>query len=108
MNFGVSAFHIQMDVRLQVDIEHVISSTLKSFNQVDILFNNAAIFEMSPLLESTRESYDRIFEVNVKGMFLMMQAVASKMVEQKINGKIINPFLTGRTPWRSTSLSLLC
>lgn len=90
MNFGVSAFHIQMDVRLQVDIEHVISSTLKSFNQVDILFNNAAIFEMSPLLESTRESYDRIFEVNVKGMFLMMQAVASKMVEQKINGKIIN------------------
>ena len=90
MNIGVSAFHIQMDVRLQVDIEHVISSTLKSFNQVDILFNNAAIFEMSPLLESTRESYDRIFEVNVKGMFLMMQAVASKMVEQKINGKIIN------------------
>ena len=87
---GGSAFHIQMDVRIQVDIEHVISSTLEEFSQVDILFNNAAIFEMAPLLESTRKSYDRIFEVNVKGMFFMMQAVASKMVEHKINGKIIN------------------
>ena len=89
-NIGGSAFHIQMDVRLQVDIEHVISSTLESFNQVDILFNNAAIFEMAPLLESTRESYDRIFEINVKGMFFMMQAAAAQMVNQKINGKIIN------------------
>ena len=45
---------------------------------------------MAPFFESTRESYNRIFEVNVKGMFFMMQAVASQMVDQKIKGKIIN------------------
>ena len=87
---GGSAFPIQMDVREQVDIDHTIRLTLKSFMQIDILFNNAAIFEMAPLLDSTRESYDRIFEVNVKGMFFMMQAAAAQMVNQKINGKIIN------------------
>ena len=87
---GGSAFPIQMDVREQVDIDHTVRLTLKSFMQIDILFNNAAIFEMAPLLDSTRESYDRIFEVNVKGMFFMMQAAAAQMVNQKINGKIIN------------------
>jgi D-sorbitol dehydrogenase (acceptor) len=89
-SFSGDVLNIEMDVREQSDIDKTINLTLKSFNKIDILFNNAGIFEMAPFFESTRESYGRIFEVNVKGMFFMMQAVASKMVEQKINGKIIN------------------
>ncbi len=87
---GGIALPIQIDLRNQEDIDSAIHKAIKSFKKIDILFNNAAIFEMAPLLESSRESYNRIFDVNVKAMFFMMQAVAKKMVDQKIKGKIIN------------------
>ena len=87
---GGIAVPIQIDLTKQEDIDLTIHKAVDSFKKIDILFNNAAIFEMAPLLESSRESYNRIFDVNVKGMFFMMQAVAKKMVDQKIKGKIIN------------------
>jgi len=89
-SFSGNVLNLEMDVREQSDIDKTINLTLKSFNTIDILFNNAGIFDMAPFFESTRESYNNIFEVNVKGMFFMMQAVASQMVDQKIKGKIIN------------------
>jgi NAD(P)-dependent dehydrogenase (short-subunit alcohol dehydrogenase family) len=55
-----------------------------------ILVNNAGIFNMSPLLEVTRENYDKIFAVNVKGLLFTLQAVARQMVKQGRGGKIIN------------------
>ena len=87
---GGSALAISMDVTKQADIDQTIQAAVDAFGQVDILFNNAAIFEMAPLLESSRESYDRLFDINVKGMFFMMQAVAAHMVEKGIQGKIVN------------------
>ena len=56
---GGSALAISMDVTKQADIDQTIQAAVDAFGQVDILFNNAAIFEMAPLLESSRESYDR-------------------------------------------------
>lgn len=55
-----------------------------------ILFNNAAVFDLAPLLESTEASYDKLFSVNVKGMFFMMQAVLASMVKNQIKGAVIN------------------
>ena len=89
-SFSGDVLNIEMDVRGQIDIDKTINFTPKYFNKIDILFNNAGIFDMAPFFGSTRESYNRLFEVNVKGMFFMMQAVASQMVDQKIKGKIIN------------------
>ena len=87
---GGSALAISLDVTKQKDIDQTLQAATKAFGQVDILFNNAGIFEMAPLLDSSRESYDRLFDVNVKGMFFMMQAVTAHMVEKGIRGKIIN------------------
>jgi len=89
-NKGGIAHSIQMDVRIPNDRSKTIDLCLKQFLKIDILFNNAAIFEMAPFLESSSDSFDRIFEVNVKGMFFMMQETAKKMVDQNIKGKIIN------------------
>jgi NAD(P)-dependent dehydrogenase (short-subunit alcohol dehydrogenase family) len=55
-----------------------------------VLVNNAAVFDLAPILEITRESYERVFDVNVKGLLFMLQAVARGMVEQGGGGKIIN------------------
>ncbi|MGC6693397.1 SDR family NAD(P)-dependent oxidoreductase, partial [Burkholderia pseudomallei] len=56
----------------------------------DILFNNAALFDMRPLLDESWDVFDRLFAVNVKGLFLLMQALAQRMVEQGRGGKIVN------------------
>jgi D-sorbitol dehydrogenase (acceptor) len=60
------------------------------FGPVDILFNNAAIFDMAPLLESDEAMYDKLFDVNVKAMFFVMQKVLASMVAHKRRGAVIN------------------
>ena len=57
---------------------------------IDVLFNNAAIFDMAPLLESDETMYQRMFDVNVKGMFFAMQAVLQNLVDEGQTGSIIN------------------
>ena len=46
--------------------------------RVDILVNNAGIFDMGPIVEVTEASYDKVFAVNVKGLFFTLQAVAKR------------------------------
>jgi D-sorbitol dehydrogenase (acceptor) len=57
---------------------------------IDILVNNAAIFDMAPIEEITEASYDKIFAVNVKGLLFMLQAAARSMIARGKGGKIIN------------------
>ncbi|WP_345891244.1 L-iditol 2-dehydrogenase [Burkholderia sp. Ax-1719] len=81
---------LSADVTRREDIDRIVSDTVGHFGRIDILFNNAALFDMRPLLDESWEIYDRLFSVNVKGMFFLMQAVARRMVEQGHGGKIIN------------------
>ena len=57
---------------------------------IDILVNNAAIFDMAPIGEITEASFDKIFAVNVKGLLFTLQAVAREMIAARRGGKIIN------------------
>ena len=68
----------------------LVDEAAQRFGQVDILFNNAAIFDMAPLLESDERMYERLFDVNVKGMFFMMQAVLAPLVAAGATGSIVN------------------
>jgi D-sorbitol dehydrogenase (acceptor) len=78
------------DVTLPAEIEAALAEAEKGFGAIDILFNNAAIFDMAPLLDSDAAMFDRLFAVNVKGMFFVMQAVLRRMVEQRSAGVVIN------------------
>ncbi len=57
---------------------------------LDILVNNAALFDLAPILEITEASYDRVFAVNVKGLLFTLQAVARQMIGHHRPGAIIN------------------
>ena len=81
---------VSADVTRREDIEGIVAITVQHFGGVDILFNNAALFDMRPLLDESWDTFDKLFAVNVKGMFFLMQAVARRMVEQGRGGKIIN------------------
>ena len=87
---GERVLTVSADVTRRDDIERIVSATLGRFGRIDILFNNAALFDMRPILDESWDVFDRLFAVNVKGMFFLMQRVAQQMVEQGQGGKIIN------------------
>ena len=68
----------------------MVAAARARFGTITVLFNNAAVFDLAPLLEADEASYQRIFDVNVKGMFFTMQAVLKQMVEDGAKGSIIN------------------
>lgn len=87
---GAPAFAVQMDVTDQASIEAAVESVDGRTDGIDILVNNAALFDLAPIAEITRESYERLFLVNVAGTLFTLQAVARAMVRRGRGGKIIN------------------
>jgi 3-oxoacyl-[acyl-carrier protein] reductase len=91
---GGSAWARAADVRSPADVEALMQETVQKFGHVDVLLNNAAIYVTQklwkgPVEELAVEEWDRVMEVNLKGVFLCSKAVIPIMKRQK-NGKIIN------------------
>ena len=87
---GAAAYAVQMDVTQQTSIDAAIATCVKEAGGLDILVNNAALFDLAPIVEITRESYDRLFSINVAGTLFTLQAAAKQMITQGRGGKIIN------------------
>jgi NAD(P)-dependent dehydrogenase (short-subunit alcohol dehydrogenase family) len=83
--------YVPTDVRMMESIDALIAAAQARFGPVTTLFNNAAIFDMAPLLQSDEAMYDKLFAVNVKGAFFVMQKVLAHMVDQGVSGgSVIN------------------
>ncbi|APW36922.1 sorbitol dehydrogenase [Rhodoferax koreense] len=82
--------YVAADVSRQDSIDAMVAAARARFGTVTTLLNNAAVFSLGPLLEITEKQYDVIFDVNVKGMFFVMQAVLRQMVADGCKGSIIN------------------
>jgi D-sorbitol dehydrogenase (acceptor) len=87
---GPGAIAIHMDVSDQASIERAVAEAVERMGQIDILVNNAALFDLAPIVEITRASYDRLFSINVAGTLFTLQAVARHMIARGGGGKIIN------------------
>jgi NAD(P)-dependent dehydrogenase (short-subunit alcohol dehydrogenase family) len=87
---GNSARAMHLDVTDQSSIDRVVDDTVAELGRIDVLVNNAAIFDLSPVEEVTRESFRKIMAVNAEGLFFVMQAVAKKMLADGKGGRIIN------------------
>jgi NAD(P)-dependent dehydrogenase (short-subunit alcohol dehydrogenase family) len=85
------ANYVQANVTQMAQIDALLDAAEQRFGDIHVLYNNAAIFDMAPLLESTEASYDKVFSVNVKGMFFVMQKTLARMVAKATkNAAIIN------------------
>lgn len=82
--------YISADVTQMAQIDALVARAEQGLGAIDVLFNNAAVFDMAPLLESDEAMYDRLFAVNVKGAFFVMQKVLARMVELGVKGSVIN------------------
>jgi NAD(P)-dependent dehydrogenase (short-subunit alcohol dehydrogenase family) len=87
---GGNAFSFALDVTDLSSIRALVETAVKTAGGVDILVNNAAIFDLAPIVDITEASYDRVFDINVKGTLFTLQAVARQMIAQGRGGKIIN------------------
>lgn len=87
---GEKAYAVHLDVTNQASIDAAIKAVEEKTGGLDILINNAALFDLAPILEITRESYDRLFSINVAGSLFMLQAAAKSMIARGKGGKIIN------------------
>ena len=86
---GQRALPIVADVSNKQQVDAMIKKTLDEWGVLDVLVNNAGILTVSMVDELTEDAWDRVFEVNAKGVFLVTQAVISHMKERR-EGRIIH------------------
>ncbi len=86
---GSQALAIKTDVSNSKETEEMIKETIKKFGRIDILVNNAGIFPFKSFFEMKEEDWDKVLNINLKGVFNCTKAVTPTMVKQKY-GKIIN------------------
>ena len=86
---------IQADVTRAADIARMVDETQRRFGRLDVLFNNAGVIRVQPLLEVTETEWDRVLAVNLRAVFFVLQAVArvmkaqSPMAGSELRGKLI-------------------
>lgn len=80
---------IEADMRTTEGPLHAAQAALEVFGTVDILVNNAGIARIAPILESPLADWEETIAVNLRAPYLLAQALAPKMIEQR-RGKIIN------------------
>lgn len=77
------------DVSQKSTGEEMVATAISRFGSVDVLVNNAGIFETKPFLEVSEDYLDRFLDTNLKGTFYTSQAAIAQMVKQK-DGVVIN------------------
>ena len=86
---GRRSLAVQTDISRKTDVDNLVQRVMGEFGSIDILVNDAVIFNMTPVIEISEDDWDRTFNVNLKGYYLCCQAVGKGMVERR-KGSIIN------------------
>jgi len=81
--FGGDAASFPTDVSREADVIALIRDTLKRFDQLDILVNNAAIGVFGPLVEATADQWDQVMAVNARGPFLLCRQAIPYLKQQE-------------------------
>jgi NAD(P)-dependent dehydrogenase (short-subunit alcohol dehydrogenase family) len=87
---GKNAYPVRLDVSDLSSIEAAVKVVEARTGGLDILINNAALFDLAPIVEITKASYEKLFSVNVAGTLFMLQAAARSMIARGKGGRIIN------------------
>ena len=85
---GGKAVAVQGDVSKAKDVDRIFAETKKQFGTLDVLVNNAGIYEFSPIGEVTEDKFHRLFNTNVLGVLLASQQAANLFGPE--GGSIIN------------------
>ena len=84
-----TAVAIYLDISDPKSVDSAVNTAVETFDQLNVLVNNAGIHRSHPFLDFTLKDFDLIYRVNVRGTFLCSQAAAKQMVKQEKGGSII-------------------
>ena len=87
---GARVAYQHCNVARKADVDAALAATLAAFGRVDGLVNNAGIFKAAAFLDISEADWDAVIDVNLKGHFLVGQAVAKQLVAQGDGGTIVN------------------
>ena len=87
---GGQAASIRCDMSKVSDIEAMVAHAEDLYGRLDILVNNAGVYPMKPALEVSESLWDRVLDINLKGVFFAAQAAARRMIAAGSGGRIIN------------------
>jgi meso-butanediol dehydrogenase/(S,S)-butanediol dehydrogenase/diacetyl reductase len=91
----LGAVAVQADVTRTADIARMVDEPYRRFGRLDVLFNNAGVIRLQPMLEVTEAEWDRVLAVNLRAVFFVLQAVVKRMLDQapmagsELRGKLI-------------------
>jgi NAD(P)-dependent dehydrogenase (short-subunit alcohol dehydrogenase family) len=95
---GQPCLGLTADVTRLSDIERMVAQTVERFRRIDVLCNNAGVLRFQDMFDITEADWDFVLNVNTKGVFFVMQAVAREMVKRH-SGRIINTAsISGKQP----------
>ncbi len=86
---------VKADVTRDADIDRMLEEPYRRWGRLDVLFNNAGVIRVQPMLEVTGEEWDRVMNVNLRAVFFVLQATAKRMLGQEpmpgsdLRGKLI-------------------
>ncbi len=86
---GGKAVAVRCDVTRMADLDGLVAAALKEHGKIDVLVNNAGIYFLRTMEETTEEVWDKTFNTQVRAMFFLCQKVVPQM-EKQGKGKIIN------------------
>lgn len=87
---GWKAKAIAADVSNENNVSDLVTETISAFGSVDILVNNAGIYPNKPLGQMTTVDFEKVINVNLKGVYLCTKYVSDQMIKQGKGGKVIN------------------
>jgi len=90
---GRRALTALLDIRVADQVHEVVAQALATFGRIDVLVNNAAAppgADRVPVVDLPEQAWDDVLDTNLKGAFLVSQAVARAMLQEKVRGRIIN------------------
>jgi 3-oxoacyl-[acyl-carrier protein] reductase/pteridine reductase len=97
-NYGVRATAVYCDLGDVACVRSVVDATIRELGRIDLLVNNAGLFETLPLESITLEQWDAMLNTNTRGPFLMAQAAHAELKQRQ--GRIVNiGSLGGLHPW---------
>ncbi len=85
---GGTCTAIEVDVSERASCQNLVEKTIKAFGEIDVIVNNAGVIQTGPIADFAESDWDRVFAVNVKGIFLMSQAAIPSLMQN--GGVIIN------------------
>lgn len=80
----------ELDVTDSGSVERCVAAVEAALGPIDVLVNNAGMNVQAMAVDLTEQDFDRVMDTNVKGAFLMAQAVGKRMIARKQGGRVIN------------------